>query len=56
MGCGCGRKATRTTGQAVTTMARPPAGANPVQTAQTFQSATIVKAPQAPVANTRKTD
>lgn len=55
MGCGCGgRKATRTSGAAVKTVAAPAPNATRLETAQTFQSATIRKAPTGPVGTGRK--
>lgn len=56
MGCGCGgRKATRTSGVAAKTVASPSPNATRLETAQTFQSATIRKAPTGPVGAGRKT-
>lgn len=56
MGCGCGKRAmSRPSGVATTTVAAPAGNASSVQKAQTFQSATIKRAPQGPVGNGRRT-
>lgn len=54
MGCGCGKKATRPANVATTTVARTQ-DMNRVDSARTFQSATLQKAPTGPVGTGRKT-